>query len=159
VAATAKLLLLQAPESGEAEREAVLEKLRDPLAPPALLLAVAGGVFAEGVDYPGATLRGVAVVGPCLPAPDLERQLLEEEYEERFDCGFDYAYAIPGMSRVIQGAGRLIRSERDMGVIALLGRRFLREPYRSLLPDAWLGARTPDELVGDPAAVARSFFS
>jgi Rad3-related DNA helicase len=87
----------------------------------------------------------------------LERQLLESEYHERFDRGFDYAYAIPGMTRVIQGAGRLIRSERDTGVIALLGRRFLREPYRSLLPDAWLGDRSPEELVGDPAAAVASW--
>jgi Rad3-related DNA helicase len=85
--------------------------------------------------------------------------LLESEYQERFDRGFDYAYAIPGMTRVVQAAGRLIRSQRDTGVIALLDRRFLREPYRSLLPEAWLGDRTPEELVGNPAAVARSFFA
>jgi Rad3-related DNA helicase len=124
-----------------------------------LLLAVAGGVFAEGIDYPGEGLRGIAVVGPCLPAPDLERQLLESEYAERFDRGFDYTYAIPGMTRLVQGAGRLIRSERDTGVIALLGRRLLREPYRSLLPESWLQGRSPEELVGDPAEVARRFFS
>jgi DNA excision repair protein ERCC-2 len=156
--AAAKTLFLQGRETGAREREDILRSLRDPRTPPVLFLAVAGGVFAEGVDYPGESLRGVAVVGPCLPAPDLERQLLESEYHERFDRGFDYAYAIPGMTRVIQGAGRLIRSERDTGVIALLGRRFLREPYRSLLPDAWLRGRTPEELVGDPAAAARRFF-
>jgi DNA excision repair protein ERCC-2 len=157
--ASEKTLLRQHREDDGRQREAILRELRDPEARPALLLAVAGGVFAEGIDYPGASLRGVAVVGPCLPAPDLERQLLENEYQERFDRGFDYAYAIPGMTRVVQAAGRLIRSERDTGVIALLGRRFLREPYRSLLPEAWLGARAAEELVGDPAAVARRFFA
>ena len=157
--ATRKTLLRQGRENDRREREAILRELRDPRAGPVLLLAVAGGVFAEGIDYPGGSLRGVAVVGPCLPAPDLERQLLESEYGERFDRGFDYAYAIPGMTRVVQAAGRLIRSERDTGVIALLGRRLLREPYRSLLPEAWLGGRPPEELVGDPAAVARKFFA
>jgi DNA excision repair protein ERCC-2 len=156
---TGKIVLRQSAENDEAEREAILRELRDPRSRPVLLLAVAGGVFAEGIDYPGESLRGVAVVGPCLPAPDPERQLLEREYDERFDRGFDYAYAIPGMTRVVQAAGRLIRSERDTGVIALLGRRLLREPYRSLLPDAWLQGRPPEELVGDPAAVARRFFS
>jgi len=156
---TEKTLLRQSREHGAREREAILRELREPRARSALLLAVAGGVFAEGIDYPGESLRGVAVVGPCLPAPDPEHQLLESEYQERFDRGFDYAYAIPGMTRVVQAAGRLIRSEQDTGVIALLGRRFLREPYRSLLPEAWLGDRTPEELVGNPAAVARSFFA
>ncbi len=154
-----KTLLCQGREDDAREREAILRELRDPQTSPVLLFAVAGGVFAEGIDYPGESLRGVAVVGPCLPPPDLERQLLESEYGERFDRGFEYAYAIPGMTRVVQGAGRLIRSERDTGVVALLGRRLLREPYRSLLPEAWLRGRPPEELVGDPATAARKFFS
>jgi len=157
--ATEKTVLRQSREDGTQQREVILRELRDPRAESVLLLAVAGGVFAEGIDYPGESLRGVAVVGPCLPVPDPERQLLEREYQERFDRGFDYAYAIPGMTRVVQAAGRLIRSERDTGVIALLGRRFLREPYRSLLPEAWLAGRGAEELVGDPAAVADSFFA
>jgi DNA excision repair protein ERCC-2 len=156
---TGKTLVRQGREDHREGREAILRELRDPRASPMLLLAVAGGVFAEGIDCPGESLRGIAVVGPCLPPPDLERRLLEGEYDERFDRGFDYAYAIPGMTRVVQGAGRLIRSERDTGVVALLGRRFLREPYRGLLPDAWLRDRPPEELQGDPAAVAREFFS
>jgi DNA excision repair protein ERCC-2 len=156
---TEKTLLRQGREDGGRQREAILRELRDPQARPVLLLAVAGGVFAEGIDYPGGSLRGVAVVGPCLPAPDLDRRLLESEYDERFGKGFDYAYAIPGMTRVVQAAGRLIRSERDTGVITLLGRRFLREPYRSLLPEAWPGARAAEDLAGDPAAVARRFFA
>jgi DNA excision repair protein ERCC-2 len=157
--ANGKRLLRQRREEGGEGRDAILRALREPRAGPALLLAVAGGVFTEGIDYPGDGLRGVIVVGPCLPAPDLERRLLESAYQERFELGFDYAYAIPGMTRVVQAAGRLIRSERDSGVIALLGRRLLREPYRSLLPEAWLGGRPPEDLVGDPAAVARRFFA
>ena len=76
-------------------------------------------------------------------AADLARELLRRRYEERFGAeeGFALAYALPGMTRVIQGAGRLIRSERDRGVVALFDRRFLEEPWRSLLPAEWLARR------------------
>ena len=63
------------------------------------------------------------------------------------------------MIRVVQSAGRLLRGERDRGVIALFDRRFLREPYADLLPADWLAGRAPEELVGDPAEVARAFFA
>jgi Rad3-related DNA helicase len=111
------------------------------------------------VDYAGAGLGAVAVVGPCLPAASTRRALLAEHFEERFDRGFELAYAVPGMIRVVQSAGRLLRTGADRGVIALYDRRFLREPYRSLLPEEWLAGRTPEDLRGDPAAVARRFFS
>jgi DNA excision repair protein ERCC-2 len=147
----------QARGDGEPERAADVDALRR--ADDVLLLAVAGGALAEGVDYAGARLGAVAVMGPCLPAVDAHRALLEEHYAERFERGFELAYAVPGMIRVVQSAGRLIRGEGDRGVIALFDRRFLREPYASLLPAEWLGGRAPDELAGDPAAVARAFFA
>jgi DNA excision repair protein ERCC-2 len=147
----------QARGDGEPERSALVDELRrrDDL----LVLAVAGGGLAEGVDYAGARLGAVAVVGPCLPAVSTRRALLAEHYEERFDRGFELAYAVPGMTRVIQSAGRLLRTAADRGVIALYDRRFLRDPYRSLLPDEWLDGRPPEALRGDPAAVARRFFA
>ena len=151
-------VLAQRADDGARERERLLTALAAPAEPPVLLLAVAGGFFGEGVDWPGA-LAGVAVLGPCLPPPDLPRELLRRAYDDRFGTGFDLAYALPGMTRVVQGAGRLIRSERDRGVIALFGRRFLEPPYRELLPSEWLGGGTPEDLVGDPARVARGFFA
>ena len=152
-----RTLRWQARGDGEPERSAVVDELRrrDDL----LVFAVAGGGLAEGVDYAGAGLGAVAVVGPCLPAVSTRRALLAEHFEERFDRGFELAYAVPGMIRVVQSAGRLLRTGSDRGVIALYDRRFLREPYRSLLPEEWLAGRTPDDLRGDPAAVARRFFS
>jgi DNA excision repair protein ERCC-2 len=147
----------QARSDGEPERSAHLEALRS--RDDVLLLAVAGGALAEGVDYAGARLSGVAVVGPCLPAVDAHRALLAEHYAERFERGFELAYAVPGMIRVVQSAGRLLRSDDDRGVIALFDRRFLREPYASLLPPEWLGGGEPEALVGDPAKVAREFFA
>jgi DNA excision repair protein ERCC-2 len=152
-----RLVLAQAPGDGPAERERLLGALASREAPPVLLLAAAGGFFGEGVEWPG-SLAGVAVLGPCLPPPDLVRELLRRRYEERFGDGFTCAYALPGMLRVVQGAGRLIRSEHDRGVVALYDRRFLEEPFRSLLPPDWLAGGAPEDLVGDPARVARRFF-
>jgi DNA excision repair protein ERCC-2 len=155
--ASAGALRWQARGDGEAERSALLDELRR--REDLLVLAVAGGALAEGVDYAGARLCAVAVVGPCLPAPSTRRALLAERLEQDFGRGFELAYAAPGMTRVVQSAGRLLRGDGDRGVIALYDRRFLREPYRSWLPAEWLGGRPPEALRGDPAAVARRFFA
>ncbi len=152
-------VIVQTRDSSDRARVETLEALRSPLAGDVLLLAVAGGVFAEGVDYPGQMLRAVAVVGPCLPAVTLEQALLKAYYQERFERGFEYAFVVPGMTRVVQAAGRLIRSADDTGVIALLDRRFLASPYREHLPEHWLPPEGPEALVGDPGEAARGFFS
>ena len=153
-----KRVLVQRQADGDREREAILDTLRLAMLGDVLLLAVAGGVFAEGVDYPGDMLRAVAVVGPCLPAITLEQQLLKTYYEERFERGFEYAFVVPGMTRVVQAAGRLIRSALDTGVIALFDRRFLHAPYRDHLPADWLPEQGAGALVGAPGAVAEEFF-
>jgi Rad3-related DNA helicase len=155
-----KRVLVQNQADGERQRQEILETLRSAIFGDVLLLAVAGGVFAEGVDYPGEVLKAVAVVGPCLPAVTLEQQLLRNYYDERFERGFEYAFVVPGMTRVVQAAGRLIRSAEDTGVIALFDRRFLHRPYREHLPADWL----PEEggvrrLAGDPSEIARAFFT
>jgi DNA excision repair protein ERCC-2 len=153
-----KRVLVQQQSDGDRQRQEVLDTLRNALFGDVLLLAVAGGVFAEGVDYPGDMLKAVAVVGPCLPAVTLEQQLLQAYYEERFERGFEYAFVVPGMTRVVQAAGRLIRSPEDTGVIALFDRRFLRRPYRGHLPPDWVPADGVQHLRGDPSEVAKSFF-
>jgi DNA excision repair protein ERCC-2 len=160
-----KRILIQQRADNDRAREAILETLRSALLGDVLLLAVAGGVFAEGVDYPGDMLQAVAVVGPCLPAATLELELLKRYYEERFERGFEYAFVVPGMTRVVQAAGRLIRSPQDRGVIALFDRRFLRPPYRDHLPPGWLPEGTAERggsvrgLAGDPGLVALEFFA
>ncbi len=155
----AKRVFVQQRSDSERDREALLDALRGAVLGDVMLLAVAGGVFAEGVDYPGDMLRAVAVVGPCLPVPTLDTRLLQEYYEERFERGFEYAFVVPGMTRVVQAAGRLIRSADDFGVVALFDRRFLDRPYRDRLPADWLPDAGPQALAGDPAAVARAFFA
>ncbi len=154
-----KRVLVQNPGDGERQRQDILDTLRGAIFGDVLLLAVAGGVFAEGVDYPGDVLKAVAVVGPCLPALTLEQQLLQAYYDERFERGFEYAFVVPGMTRVVQAAGRLIRSPEDTGIIALLDKRFLRQPYRSHLPADWIPDKGPRGLVGNASEAARLFFA
>ncbi len=153
-----KRVLVQSRGDGDRDRELLLDNLRSSLAGDVLLLAVAGGVFAEGVDYPGDMLKAVAVVGPCLPAVSLERELLKRYYEEQFERGFEYAFVVPGMTRVVQAAGRLIRSSEDTGVVALLDERFLTTPYREHLPSDWAPGGDLEELVGSPGEAALHFF-
>ena len=153
-----KRLLVQRPADSDREREAILEALRGAIFGDVLLAAVAGGAFAEGVDYPGEVLKAVAIVGPCLPGLTLEQQLLKDYYQERFERGFEYAFIVPGMTRVVQAAGRLIRSPEDTGVIALFDQRFLAAPYRNYLPPDWLPDAGAGALAGNPEEAAEEFF-
>jgi DNA excision repair protein ERCC-2 len=98
-------------------------------------------------------------VSPSLPQVSFERQLLKRYFDEHDESGFEFAYIQPGMTRVIQAAGRLIRSESDRGVVALLCRRFVEEPYQRYLPRDWYD-ESPEELVtGDPEGAVREFFA
>ncbi len=151
-------LLVQRPDLSDFERQQILAALSSPPEGGVLLFAVSGGMYAEGVDYPGELLSGVFVVSPALPQVSFERELLRRYFDEREEAGFDYAYLQPGMTRVVQAAGRLIRSETDRGVIALICRRFVEEPYISRIPRDWY-EETPMELVTNrPAEEIREFF-
>jgi DNA excision repair protein ERCC-2 len=151
-------LLVQRVDLSDFERQQIFKALAAPPPEGILLFAVSGGMYAEGVDYPGELLSGVFVVSPALPQVSFERELLRRYFEEREEAGFDYAYLQPGMTRVVQAAGRLIRSETDRGVIALICRRFLEEPYARYLPRDWY-EDTPNELVTNrPAQEIREFF-
>lgn len=105
-------------------------------------LAVLGGIFSEGVDLPGDRLVGVAVVGVGLPRLSLERDVLQAHFDSTRGEGFDYAYRFPGMQRVLQAVGRLIRSEEDRGNVLLIDRRFRESRYRSLFPVWWLNSKS-----------------
>lgn len=127
------------------DTEAVLDELRSQ-SKPILLFAVQGGVFSEGVDYPGEMVVGAFVVGPPLPNFDLERETMKKYYEENYQEGFSYAYSYPAMAKAIQSAGRVIRSESDRGVIVLMDGRFVEPGYSKSMPRDWF-AETPQELV------------
>ena len=103
---------------------------------------VLGGSFSEGVDLPGKRLIGVGIVGVGLPGLSSERNLLKEYYDDTRESGYDYAYTYPGMNRVLQAAGRVIRRESDCGVIVLIDDRYATPQYKSLFPDHWLHAKS-----------------
>jgi len=102
-----------------------------------LALTVSGGIFSEGIDLRIPDLKGAMVVGPCLPGIDLRSRLLSERFQVLEKDGFLHTWVIPGMNRVIQAAGRLVRSPEDRAQLILLGRRFTRHPYVNLLPAHW----------------------
>ncbi|MBT4162743.1 MAG: ATP-dependent DNA helicase [Gammaproteobacteria bacterium] len=107
--------------------------------------AVMGGIFAEGIDLTGSRLIGAVVVGVGLPQIGIERDLIREHFPDR---GFEYAYQYPGLIKVLQTAGRVIRSETDEGVVCLVDRRYLQHRYRELLPAHWQvqSVRSQEEL-------------
>jgi DNA excision repair protein ERCC-2 len=153
-----KRVMVQRNDMTDYERNAILDILRDKPRRGNLIMAVSGGMYAEGIDYQGDMLSGVMVVGPALPQVSFEQELLKQYYDEQYGSGFEFAYLIPGMTRVVQSAGRVIRSETDIGVIALLCRRFTQESYTRYFPMDWY-EESPRELVTRKAAAdVRSFF-
>ncbi len=129
-------LLIQENGMEEADREAFLAKFSED-GRPLLGLAVLGGVFAEGIDLPGERLLGVMVVGVGLPMVCPEQEALRRHYEKTLGDGFAYAYRYPGMHKVLQAAGRVIRSETDRGMVLLIDQRYYQNDYLSLCPPHW----------------------
>ena len=111
---------------------------------PLLGFAVLGGVFGEGVDLTGESLIGVAVVSPGLPQIGPRQEQLRDYFEETRGAGFDYAYRYPGMNKVLQAAGRVIRTPQDRGVVLLIDDRFLAPDTRRLMPPHWEHLRVVD---------------
>ena len=129
--------LLQGAGMSEEEREAFLEKFKPNQTRTLVGFAVLGGVFSEGVDLKGDRLNGVVVIGIGLPQLCYERNLIKDHFNSKEKSGYDYAYVFPGMNKVLQAGGRLIRSEDDYGTIVLVDDRFLQKHYQELLPQEW----------------------
>ena len=132
--------LCQTPSMQEREREEFLQAFRENTGETLIGFCVMGGIFAEGIDLSGEKLIGALVAGTGLPQISDERELLRRFYEEKGENGFDYAYRFPGMNKVLQSAGRVIRTTEDRGVIALLDDRFCSREYRALFPREWSDA-------------------
>ncbi len=98
---------------------------------------VLGGIFSEGIDLKNDSLIGVMIVGTGLPQVCNEREILKNYFDENGENGFDYSYRYPGMNKVLQAAGRVIRTAEDIGIIALLDERFLQLTYRRMFPREW----------------------
>ncbi|WP_425388934.1 ATP-dependent DNA helicase [Bacillus marinisedimentorum] len=129
--------IIQAGGMPEEEREQFLASFQADTGSTLVGFAVLGGIFSEGVDLKGDRLNGVIVVGVGLPQIGHERNIIKEYFNKTGKNGYDYAYVYPGMNKVLQAGGRLIRSEDDHGVIVLIDDRFLQRKYQSLLPEEW----------------------
>lgn len=138
-------LIKQTRFMSHAEVEVALELLKQS-PQPVLLFGVLGGVFSEGIDYTGEMVIGAFVVGPPLPGFDFERERMKLYYEMEYQAGTDYAYTYPAMAKAIQAAGRVIRTEKDKGLIVLMDDRFLEKRYSETFPLDWFQSG-PEELV------------
>ena len=130
-------VLVQRPGMSEAEREAFLAAFAVEHGRTLAGFAVLGGIFGEGIDLVGDRLIGAVVVGVGLPQLETERDLIADYFQAQNGRGFDYAYTFPGMNRVLQATGRVIRSETDRGVVLLIDARFQEARYRRLFPAWW----------------------
>jgi Rad3-related DNA helicase len=127
--------LMQQREFDESAQQQFLSRFFD--ADRQLGFAIMGGRFAEGIDYQGDALIGAIIVGVGLPQANTEQQLIQQDFDSLGLDGFDYAFRFPGLIRVKQSAGRVIRSEQDRGVVILLDRRFQQSGYARHLPAHW----------------------
>jgi DNA excision repair protein ERCC-2 len=131
-------------EMDEAGRIRFLERFSTQNNQPMVGFAVMGGIFGEGIDLVGERLSGAVIVGVGLPAICPERDLIRRYFDER-GTGFDFAYRFPGINRVLQAAGRVIRTAQDRGALLLVDQRFCHSTYQGLLPEQWAMARVVSE--------------
>lgn len=130
-------LMLQKNNMSEAEREEFLDRFSEKLDRTLVAFGIMGGIFGEGIDLKNDRLIGAIVVGTGLPQISNERTILKDYYDAENGCGFDYAFRYPGINKVLQAAGRVIRTTEDTGVILLLDERFWQREYDLLYPREW----------------------
>ena len=126
--------VIQSQYMSEEAREIFLENFEEDREHSLMGFCVMGGIFSEGIDLTGEQLIGAVIVGTGLPQVCRERELLKQDFDEHGVHGFDYAYLYPGMNKVLQSAGRVIRTQEDRGVVLLLDDRFLDMRYREVFP-------------------------
>lgn len=137
VANTTVPVLVQRPGMTEPERDEFLSSFSVEHGETLVGFAVLGGIFGEGIDLVGERLIGAVIVGVGLPQLCIERDLIRHYFQQQNASGFDYAYTFPGMNRVLQAVGRVIRSEADRGVVLLIDARFGEVRYRKMFPPWW----------------------
>lgn len=130
-------VIMQMQNMREQQREAFLQEFWAEREHSMVAFCVMGGIFGEGVDLRGNRLIGAIIVGTGIPQIGGEREILKNFFDARGGDGFDYVYRFPGMNKVQQAAGRVIRTLTDVGVIALLDERFLQSDNRRLFPREW----------------------
>lgn len=129
--------ILQSDTMNEQERAAFLTQFSETNAETLIGFCVLGGIFSEGIDLKGNRLIGTIVVGVGLPRVSLRQELIKQYFEEKEARGYDFAYVYPGINKVLQAAGRVIRSESDFGIVLLIDSRYHTQQYRGLFPGHW----------------------
>lgn len=129
--------MMQEQNMNEQDREAFLQEFEAEREGSLAGFCVMGGIFSEGIDLTKERLIGAMIVGTGLPQVCNEREILKQYFDRHGENGFDYAYLYPGMNKVLQAAGRVIRTEEDKGVIALLDDRFAGRRYLEIFPREW----------------------
>ena len=130
-------LIVQEREMKASDRDKFLSHFVEAPSKTTVGFAVLGGVFSEGIDLVSDRLIGAIIVGVGLPMVSFERDLMKKYYDDRELDGFDFAYTNPGKNKVMQAAGRVIRSKDDRGVILLIDNRFMWSKYQDLFRLTW----------------------
>jgi Rad3-related DNA helicase len=130
-------VMLQENSMSEEKRESYLKNFKAEEDAALLGFAVLGGIFSEGIDLKGNRLIGSIIVGVGLPQICLERNIIKDYFQKKNKLGYEYSYMYPGMNKVLQAAGRVIRSEEDRGVVLLLDERFSSSIYQNMFPKEW----------------------
>ena len=141
----------QTPDMTEAERDAFVHRLQDATGP-LLAAVVLGGIFTESVDFAGLPLSGVIVVGVGVPPPSVRRERQRHYFDDRSRNGQQVAFLQPAMTRILQAAGRLLRSPEQRGVICLIDPRYGRAEYRQFFPVHWRPRTVPAASLGEVVA-------
>lgn len=137
-------IIIQQQNMREQHREEFLREFQEVRGRSMVAFCVMGGIFGEGVDLREDQLIGAIIIGTGIPQIGGESEILKNYFDERDGNGFDYVYRFPGMNKVQQAAGRVIRTLSDVGVIALLDERFVQRDNRRLFPREWEDYRTVD---------------
>ena len=130
-------LVIQQQHMDEEERENFLRAFEEGRENSLIGFGVLGGIFSEGIDLTNEKLIGTMIIGTGFPQVCNEREILKNYFDQKGLSGFDYAYRYPGMNKVLQAAGRVIRTEDDHGVILLLDERFQKEKGKEIFPKEW----------------------
>jgi len=146
----------QQPHMDEAAREIFMENFEGEPRRTLVAFCVMGGIFSEGIDLKGDRLIGAVIVGQGIPQVTPEREVLREYFQRNFGSGYSFAYLVPGMNKVLQAGGRVIRTAEDRGVVMLLDDRFLEEESLSMLPREWGDWRAAGP--GEAGEAVKEFF-
>ncbi|MDF2884152.1 MAG: ATP-dependent helicase [Clostridiaceae bacterium] len=130
-------ILLQESDMGEEDRENFLLEFKENPEATLIAFAVLGGIFSEGIDLKFDKLIGAIIIGVGLPQICVERDIIKNYFHDKNNLGYEYSYIYPGMNKVLQAGGRVIRTEKDKGIILLIDERYNTYVYKKLLPQEW----------------------